>query len=198
MSACPWATPAIDARIVALREAKVSLSGMVRVLFEEFGVTLTVDKLSGRTRVLGLPVLTSVVARREMHAHAEPVAPGAWTSPECDTKFRAAWDEGTSHRQLAAQFKVIKSTLVRRARLLGFPEREGRPVRRTPQEPPLRPRSVSGRHGSSIMFRGLATLPTGAVEHVAGVCRWPLSCGSPCDGRFCSEHAALLKQRRAA
>lgn len=191
MTACPWATPAIDARIVALREAKISLNGMAPILFAEFDIVVNKDKLLRRTRTLGLPVMAEVIDRREMTA-LPPVAPGAWTSPECDALFRVDWDAGISHRGLAARFGVSKDIVARRARLLGFTPRPGGP-KHPKAEPPLRPRSASGRHGSSIMFRGLATLPTGAVEHVAGRCSWPLSCSEPAETRFCAYHMALRK-----
>lgn len=196
MTACPWATPAIDARIVALREAKVSLKGMAPILLAEFDVVVNKDKLLRRTRTLGLPVMAEVIDRREMTA-LPPVAAGAWTSPECDALFRADWDAGISHRGLAARFGVSKDIVARRARLLGFTPRPGGP-KHPKAEPPLRPRSASGRHGSSIMFCGRRDAAHGAVEHVAGRCSWPLACGAECSGRFCTEHSDLLKQRRAA
>lgn len=59
--------------------------------------------------------------------------------------------------------------------------------------------SVSGRGTSAFTYRGLGT-----VEHLpeptpraAGCCSWPLSCAEPATGRWCAEHAGLLRRRAA-
>lgn len=188
----PWATPDIDARIVALREVKVSLLGMSRALLAEFGVTVSRDQLLRRTRTLGLPVLATVFARREMSALPLPAA-GAWGTPECEATFRAAWIAGASHMDMAKRFHVSKVTIWRHGARLGLVPTDNRTKAQGGYTPV---RGVSGRQGSALMFRGLTTLPTGAVEHVAGRCRWPLTCESECSGRYCDEHRSLI--RRAA
>lgn len=149
-----------------------------------------------------------------------------WTNDIIDNRIRQLRAEGVSLKKmcpvLLSEFHVAvtKCMIVRRTRTLKFdpmpsvityvprPSRakkrrksEARPRVEKPAKPPasappLRPRSVSGRQGSALMFRGLATLPAGAVVHVAGRCSWPLVCTTECSGRYCDEHRSLI--RRAA
>lgn len=138
-----------------------------------------------------------------------------WATPEGDAEFIRAW-QGKEHAvDIMARYGVGATAFKTRRLMLGLADRNGSEVQRRSHkaaeapavkpEPSIAPdhatrgtRDVSGRGGSVFRFRTFSPAAPGTVAYEAGRCRWPLSCGEPTAGTFCTEHARLLRARRAA
>jgi hypothetical protein len=135
-----------------------------------------------------------------------------WATPQGDADFIRAW-QGKEHAiDIMARYGVGATAFKTRRLMLGLADRNGSEVQRRSHTPVAKPepspapahatrgtRDVSGRGGSVFNFRTFTRAASGiVVSHEDGRCRWPLTCGEPTAGTFCTEHAGLLRARRAA
>jgi len=203
-----WVTPEIDARIVALRGEGVFLSVVCATLAAEFRVKITKGMLLRRTRTLRL----TAHDRRSHTGAADPPAPG-WYSTDSDDDFTKDWSSGVPSRVIAEKWGVSLDKVQRRRHRMNLPTRPGGPgaaaaLPRPPMpkaepvaaqpityQPPMRPKSPSGRHGSSFMFRNLASPPKATVVWAPGECHWPLRCEEPAVGKFCARHGVHFRTK---